>query len=85
MDSLAIVSYRNWERHGDQFPAKMETASVNTVLADVDRDGDDMVVHVRNQETRIPCGASSAVLKGQTLSGEAFRGQGGLRTVGCHD
>ncbi len=63
-----------------------EAASVHTVLTDVDGDGDiDMVVHVRNQETRIPCGASSAVLKGQTLSGEAFRGQGGLRTVGCHD
>jgi hypothetical protein len=63
-----------------------EAASVHTVLTDVDGDGDiDMVVHVRNQETRIPCGASSAVLKGQTLSGEAFRGQGGLRTVSCHD
>ena len=61
-----------------------EAASVHTVLTDVDGDGDiDMVVHVRNQETRIPCGASSAVLKGQTVSGEAFRGQGGLRTVGC--
>jgi hypothetical protein len=62
-----------------------EAASVHTVLTDVDRDGDiDMVVHVRNQETRIPCGASFAVLKGQTVSGEAFRGQGRIRTVGCH-
>jgi hypothetical protein len=62
-----------------------EAASVHTVLTDVDRDGDiDMVVHVRNQETRIPCGARSAVLKGQTVSGEAFRGQGRVRTVGCH-
>jgi hypothetical protein len=63
-----------------------EAASVHTVLTDVDGDGDiDMVVHVRSQETRIACGTSLAVLKGQTLSGEAFRGQGGLRTVGCHD
>jgi len=63
-----------------------EAASVHTVLADVDRDGDiDMVVHVRNQETRIRCGAHTGVLKGQTHSGEAFRGQGRLRTVGCHD
>jgi hypothetical protein len=63
-----------------------EAASVHTVLTDVDGDGDiDMVVHVRNQETRIPCGASFAVLKGQTVSGEIFRGQGTLRTVGCHD
>ncbi|MGH9425147.1 MAG: hypothetical protein ACRD2L_02420 [Terriglobia bacterium] len=63
-----------------------EAASVHTVLTDVDRDGDiDVVVHVRNQETGIRCGANFAVLKGQTLSGEAFRGQGGLRTVGCHD
>jgi len=63
-----------------------EAASVHTVLTDVDHDGDiDMVVHVRTQETRIPCGTSSAVLKGQTLSGEAFRGQDALRTVGCHD
>lgn len=63
-----------------------EAASVHTVLTDVDRDGDiDMVVHVRSQATRIRCGASSAVLKGQTFSGEAFRGQGGVRTVGCRD
>lgn len=63
-----------------------EAASVHTVLADADRDGDiDMVVHVRNRDTRIPCGASSAVLKGQTFSGEDFRGQGGHRTVGCQD
>jgi len=63
-----------------------EAASVHTVLTDVDRDGDiDMVVHVRNHETRIRCGAHTAVLKGQTYSGEAFRGQGKLRTVGCHN
>jgi hypothetical protein len=63
-----------------------EAASVHTVLKDIDGDGDlDMVVHVRNQETLIPCGANLAVLKGQTLSGEAFRGQGGVRTVGCHE
>jgi hypothetical protein len=63
-----------------------EAASVHTVLTDIDRDGDiDMVVHLRSREARIPCGASLAVLKGQTLSGEAFRGQGDLRTVGCHD
>ena len=63
-----------------------EAASVHTVLTDVDHDGDiDMVVHLRNQETGIECGASAAVLKGQTLSGESFRGQGLVRTVGCHD
>jgi len=63
-----------------------EAASVHTVLKDVDRDGDiDMVIHVRSQDARIPCGASSAVLKGQTMSGETFRGQGSLRTVGCHE
>ena len=63
-----------------------EATSVHTVLTDVDGDGDvDMVVHVRNQETRIPCDASFAVLKGQTVSGEAFRGQGHVRTVGCHN
>jgi hypothetical protein len=63
-----------------------EAASLHTVLADVDRDGDtDMVLHVRSQETQILCGASGAVLRGQTLSGEAFRGLGSLRTVGCHD
>jgi hypothetical protein len=62
-----------------------EAASVHTVLTDVDGDGDiDMLIHVRNQETQIPCGTSFAVLKGLTTSGEAFRGQGGLRTVGCH-
>jgi hypothetical protein len=56
--------------------AGTEAASVHTVLKDVDRDGDlDMVVHVRSQETLIPCGAGSAVLKGLTLSGEAFRGR----------
>ena len=64
--------------------AGTEAASVHTVLTDVDSDGDiDMVLHVRSRETQIPCGATSAVLKGQTLSGEAFRGQGALRTVGC--
>jgi hypothetical protein len=63
-----------------------ESASVHTVLTDADRDGDvDMVLHVRSRETKIGCGASTAVLKGQTLSGEAFRGQGGIRTVGCHE
>ena len=63
-----------------------EAPSLHTVLTDVDRDGDiDMVVHVRSRGTGIPCGATSAVLKGQTLSGEAVRGQGELRTVGCHD
>ena len=63
-----------------------EAASVHTVLTDIDRDGDIyMVVHVHTPETGIPCGASSAVLTGQTFSGEAFRGQGGLRTVGCQD
>lgn len=63
-----------------------EAASVHTVLADVDRDGDiDMVVHMRKQETLIQCGAKLAVVKGQTYSGEAFRGQGRIRTVRCHD
>ena len=63
-----------------------EAASVHTVLVDVDRDGDtDMVVHARSRQTQILCGAESAVLRGQTMSGEAFRGQGGLRTVGCHE
>ena len=63
-----------------------EAASLHTVLTDVDRDGDiDMVVHVRSRGTGIPCSATSAVLKGQTLSGEAIRGQGDLRLVGCHD
>lgn len=63
-----------------------EVASLHTVLTDVDRDGDiDMVIHVRARGTGIPCDATSAVLKGQTLSGEAVRGQGELRTVGCHD
>ena len=61
-----------------------EAASVHTVLADVDRDGDlDMVVHVRSKETGISCGTRSAVLTGRTLSGATFRGQGALRTVGC--
>jgi hypothetical protein len=65
--------------------AGTESSSVHTVLTDVDGDRDiDMVIHVRSQETQIPCSASSAVLKGQTTSGEAFRGQGGIRTVGCH-
>jgi hypothetical protein len=61
-----------------------EAASVHTVLTDVDGDGDiDMVIHVRSRDTRIPCGSASAVLKGQTLSGETFRGQDSLRTVGA--
>jgi hypothetical protein len=66
--------------------AGTEAASVHTVLTDVDGDRDiDMVIHLRSRETQIPCSASSAVLKGQTTLGDVFRGEGEIRTVGCHE
>jgi len=51
---------------------------------DVDGDGDtDLVLHFRTQETGITCGATEALLTGETHSGKAIEGSGLIRTVGC--
>lgn len=59
-------------------------ASVNDAWEDVDGDGDiDMILHFNTQDTGINCGDTSAALTGATFDGQAVKGTGSIRTVGC--
>lgn len=52
-----------------------EAAPVHSALEDVDGDGDaDMILHFKTQETGIACGATSAILTGETQGGQAIEG-----------
>lgn len=61
-----------------------EAAPVQSVLVDVDRDGDiDLVAHFRTARSGIAC-EGLAVVTGQTRTGQPFRGRHSLRSVGCN-
>jgi hypothetical protein len=62
-----------------------EAAAVHTALADVDGDGDaDLKLHFQTQAAGLSCGATSAVLTGQTWSGQPLHGSDSIQTTGCH-
>lgn len=66
-------------------PTGTEAAPVHDALEDVDGDGDtDMTLHFNVQDTGIKCGDTSAMLKGETLDGEAITGTDSIRTVACN-
>jgi len=53
-------------------------------VEDVNGDGrPDAVFHFRTDETGIQCGDTQAILKGETLGGNAVQGTDSIRTVGC--
>ncbi len=61
-----------------------EAAPVHFALEDVDGNGDpDMILHFNTQDTDIVCGATSAALTGETVSGQQFAGSNSIQTVGC--
>jgi hypothetical protein len=63
----------------------MEAAPVQTVLQDVDGDGDiDQILHFRTQSTGIRCGTTSASLTGKTFNGQLIEGADSVSTVGCN-
>ena len=65
-------------------PNGTEAAPQQSALEDVDGDGDtDMILHFATRSTGIPCGATSAVLTGQTSGNELVEGVDSVRTVGC--
>ena len=65
-------------------PTGNEAVPVHSALEDVDGDGDiDLILHFRTQDTGIQCGAPSASLTGQTVSGQVIQGADSIRTVGC--
>jgi hypothetical protein len=64
----------------------VEASPVLAVLTDADDDGDlDMVVSFKTSETLIRCGTKTAVLNGSTLTGEGFRAEKAIETVGCQN
>lgn len=65
-------------------PNGIEAAPQEWALEDVDGDGDtDMILHFPTGATAIPCGATSAMLTGQTAGGQPVKGVNSVRTVGC--
>jgi hypothetical protein len=61
-----------------------EAAAVQSALEDVDGDGfNDLILHFNTQDTGIQCGDTSALLTGQTFSGQAIEGSDSIVTVGC--
>lgn len=68
-----------------RFGAKgTEAAVLHSSFADADADGDlDLILHFAVQKTGINCASTSAVLTGETLSGQRFSGSDAVRTVGC--
>ena len=65
-------------------PSGTEAAPHHAALEDVDGDGRlDMILHFPTASAAIPCGATSAMLTGQTSAGQAVRGVDSVRTVGC--
>lgn len=62
----------------------MEAAPVHVALEDVDGDGDtDLILHFNTQETGIVCGDTSALLTGESVSGQEIEGSDSIKTVGC--
>jgi DNA-binding beta-propeller fold protein YncE len=63
----------------------IEARALHSALEDVDGDGDpDMILQFKNRDTGIQCGATSAVLTGETLGGQRIAGADPVTTVGCH-
>jgi hypothetical protein len=61
-----------------------EAAPTQSAADDVDGDGDnDMIFHFRTQQTGIACGNTSAILTGNTLSGQPIQESDSIRTTGC--
>jgi hypothetical protein len=53
-------------------------------LQDINGDGKpDLVLHFRDQDAGIGCGATTATLTGKTLTQQSFGGSEAIRTVGC--
>lgn len=61
-----------------------EAAVAQSALEDVDGDGRlDLILHFRTEEAGIRCGDASALLTGETTSGEPIQGSDAISTVGC--
>jgi len=61
-----------------------EASPVKFTLKDVDGDADtDMLLHFNTQDTGIQCGDTSALLTGETVSGQAIEASDSVQTVGC--
>jgi hypothetical protein len=55
-----------------------------SIPADVDSDGDlDLVIRVRNLDTGLTCGQTSASLTGTTFTGRSLAGTDAVTIVGC--
>jgi hypothetical protein len=53
-------------------------------VEDIDGNGySDLLLYFKAQDTGIPCGATTASLTGQLLSGDAIRGSDVIQTVAC--
>jgi hypothetical protein len=62
-----------------------EAAPVHVAIQDVNGDGlPDLLLHVKTQDTDIQCGATSALLTGETFDGQPVEGSDTIVTVGCH-
>ena len=65
-------------------PSGTEAAPRHAALEDVDGDGRlDVILHFPTASAALPCGATSAMLTGQTSAGRSVQGVDSLRTVGC--
>lgn len=61
-----------------------EASPVHNQLDDVDGDGDqDLLLHFRTEQTKIGCGATTALLTGKAVDGRTLRGADAITTVGC--
>jgi hypothetical protein len=61
-----------------------EATAAGYSFVDVDADGDlDLQLRFRINATGINCGATSAILKGKTISGKTIRGSGMVSPTGC--
>lgn len=65
-------------------PTGIEAAPVQSAIEDIDGDTHaDLILQFRSAQTGIACGHSSAVLTGETFSGQKIQGFDRIVTVGC--
>src|SRR5262249_26157923 len=65
-------------------PTGTEAAPTDFALRDIDHDGTvDLILRFAINETGIRCGQKSAVLKGQTASGQLIQGSDFIKTIRC--